>query len=61
MRLFVSVLILAATACAVPRARRQVVEEETSYCNNGIDVCVPYYLCDDGIVNTDGSNLIDIR
>ena len=23
--------------------------------------CVPYYLCDDGEVNTDGSGIIDIR
>lgn len=59
MRVLAAVLALAAVASAVPRVRRQT--EPQVYCNNKRDVCVPYYLCRDGIVITDGSGLIDIR
>lgn len=30
-------------------------------CNFGIGSCVPYYLCHDGDIITDGAGLIDIR
>lgn len=30
-------------------------------CNGGLGECVPYYLCKDGKINTDGSDLLDIR
>lgn len=30
-------------------------------CNNGLGECVPYYLCVNGTINTDGSDLLDIR
>lgn len=59
MRVLAAVLALAAVASAVPRVRRQT--EPQVYCNNKRDVFVPYYLCRDGIVITDGSGLIDIR
>ncbi|KAK7074091.1 hypothetical protein SK128_015686 [Halocaridina rubra] len=32
-----------------------------SYCNNGLGRCVPYYLCREGNIVTDGAGLIDIR
>jgi len=30
-------------------------------CNGGAGECVPYYLCVNGTINTDGSDLLDIR
>jgi len=30
-------------------------------CNGGLGECVPYYLCVNGSINTDGSDLLDIR
>ncbi|KAK8725356.1 hypothetical protein OTU49_010826 [Cherax quadricarinatus] len=30
-------------------------------CNNGVGTCVPYYLCKEGDIITDGAGLIDIR
>lgn len=30
-------------------------------CNDGLGECVPYYLCVNGTINTDGSDLLDIR
>ncbi|CRL07164.1 CLUMA_CG020152, isoform A [Clunio marinus] len=30
-------------------------------CNGGLGECVPYYLCVNGTINTDGSDLLDIR
>ncbi|XP_063607380.1 phenoloxidase-activating factor 2-like [Penaeus indicus] len=35
--------------------------QDITTCNNGLGVCVPYYLCNEGNVITDGAGLIDIR
>lgn len=40
-------------------ARNSVPNEKP--CNNGAGECVPYYLCVNGTINTDGSDLLDIR
>lgn len=47
---------------------RELTAENTHYlpeafqpCNYGKGECVPYYLCDNGKVKTDGRDLIDIR
>lgn len=44
-------------------SRINTLPEETSYttCTNGRGKCVPYYLCKDGNIITDGAGLIDIR
>ncbi|KAG5670439.1 hypothetical protein PVAND_000703 [Polypedilum vanderplanki] len=36
-------------------------EDTPKPCNGGLGECVPYYLCKDGKINTDGSDLLDIR
>jgi len=43
-----------------PAARAEGVEKECSG-DLGEGICVPYYLCADGKINTDGSDLLDIR
>jgi len=60
MRVLVALAVVVVVS-AVPRERRQVAETTETYCNNGRDVCVPYYLCRDGSIITDGAGLIDIR
>lgn len=40
-------------------ARNNVPNEKP--CNGGAGECVPYYLCVNGTINTDGSDLLDIR
>ncbi|XP_071543202.1 phenoloxidase-activating factor 2-like [Panulirus ornatus] len=49
-------LIVAVTLWAVAAA-----QEPSKECNNGLGKCVPYYLCSEGEIITDGSGLIDIR
>lgn len=36
-------------------------EDAPKPCNGGLGECVPYYLCKEGKINTDGSDLLDIR
>ncbi|XP_071543201.1 phenoloxidase-activating factor 2-like [Panulirus ornatus] len=36
-------------------------ESGSTLCNNGQSKCVPYYLCKDGNIITDGAGLIDVR
>lgn len=43
-----------------PNAARNNVPNEKP-CNGGAGECVPYYLCVNGTINTDGSDLLDIR
>jgi len=57
-----------ALACVVvaanPRTRRNVeslLPTPETPCNQGRGTCVPYYLCRDDSIITDGSGLIDIR
>ncbi|KAK8386544.1 hypothetical protein O3P69_010878 [Scylla paramamosain] len=59
MRHLAVLAALVALAAAGPRERRQTTEYER--CQDGTKVCVPYYLCQDGKVITDGSGVIDIR
>lgn len=41
--------------------QRSPVEPDWAYCNFGTGRCVPYYLCREGNIITDGAGLIDIR
>ena len=61
MRQLVVLVAVVAVAAAGPRERRQASVNDYTSCRNGQGVCVPYYLCQDDEVITDGSTLIDIR
>jgi len=53
---------LVALAAAGPRERRQAAAgQDYQTCRGGAGVCVPYYLCQDDQVITDGAGIIDIR
>lgn len=45
----------------VPPTSNVVKETPHTPCNNNLGECVPYYLCDEGNIITDGAGLIDIR
>ena len=59
MRQLAVLAALVSLAVAVPREKRQT--EEYASCKDGAGVCVPYYLCQDGQVVSDGAGIIDIR
>lgn len=63
MRQLAVLAAVMALAAAVPRERRQAygAQTEDASCKDGEGVCVPYYLCNDGQVVTDGAGIIDIR
>ncbi|CAG9807946.1 unnamed protein product [Chironomus riparius] len=46
---------------ALDSKNNAVADETPKPCNNGNGECVPYYLCKEGKINTDGSDLLDIR
>lgn len=62
MRQLAILAAVLAVAAAGPRERRQAVAGgDYIKCRGGQGVCVPYYLCQDDTVNTDGAGIIDIR
>lgn len=61
MRQLAVLAAVVALAAAGPRERRQAGPNDYASCRSGNGVCVPYYLCNDGSVITDGSGIIDIR
>lgn len=61
MRQLAVLAALVALAAAGPRERRQANSNDYQVCRGGAGVCVPYYLCQDDKVNTDGAGIIDIR
>ncbi|MPC25688.1 phenoloxidase-activating factor 2-like [Portunus trituberculatus] len=60
MRHLAVLAALLAVAAAGPRERRQA-NGDYQVCRAGAGVCVPYYLCSDDTVITDGTGIIDIR
>lgn len=65
MRQLVVLAVVVALAAASPRERRQAAAHagptEYATCRGGAGVCVPYYLCQNDTVVTDGAGIIDIR
>nr|ACU65942.1 prophenoloxidase-activating factor [Eriocheir sinensis] len=61
MRQLVVLAVLVALAAASPRERRSELLQEYEKCRGGAGVCVPYYLCQNDTVVTDGAGIIDIR
>ena len=42
-------------------ANTALQQQHSSGCGHSSYECVPYYLCKDGVINTDGAGLIDVR
>lgn len=61
MRQLVVLAVMVALAAASPRERRSDILLEYDKCRGGAGVCVPYYLCQNDTVVTDGAGIIDIR
>lgn len=63
MRHLAVLAAVVALAAAGPRERRQAAAGPEDYapCKGGTGTCVPYYLCQDDTIVTDGAGIIDIR
>lgn len=62
MRQLAVLAAVVAVALANPRERRQAgAASGYPTCRGGAGVCIPYYLCEDDTIITDGAGIIDIR
>lgn len=58
---FVSIIVAVSAQTLADNTGDNQGPVKTCTTANGTGECVPYYLCNNGKVNTDGENVIDIR